>query len=392
MNTRKKVLLCITKAAAGGAQKYIRDIATHLPSDQFETVVVAGAWGPLFDVLHTQGIRTISVPGLGRDISPIHELQAFFNLIKIFIKERPDIIHLNSSKMGSMGAVAAWCAKLLTCNGKPRIIFTVHGWGFREDRSIAQRGAIFAVSWISSLFHNHVIVINSADHRDACAFIPRKKITMIPLGLEEIAFMDRQDAQHFFSEQYGIPTNKFLIGVTAELTKNKGISYLLDALHLFKNSQSSVPIEIHAVIMGAGEDRQSLGNQTQELGLTNDSSIVGFVPEAGKYLKAFDAFLLPSVKEGLPYALMEAMAAGLPVIASRVGGIPDLITHNKNGKLVTPKNPDALKENIANLLASPEDRRAFGVQATQTIATHYSLQQMITKTAQLYHELTPSHQ
>ena len=392
MNTRKKILLCITQSTAGGAQQYVYDLAVHLPPDQFEVVIVAGGSGPLIKRAQEKGIRTIPMSGLDRDISLIHELQTFFNLTKIFIKEKPDIIHLNSSKMGTLGVCAAAIAQLLTLNFKSRIIFTVHGWGFREDRNTPQRMAIFGMSWIAARFHHHTITINSADHKDTRAFIPHKKISMIPLGLEKIEFMERDNAREFFSRNNPSIKNKFLIGVTAELTKNKGISYLLQALRFLKDSPAANPIEVHTVIMGEGKERQHLETQRQMLGLVNDTSIIGFVPEAKQYLKAFDAFVLPSVKEGLPYAAMEAMGAGLPIVASDVGGIPDLVSPHTTGLLTRAKDPHALARHIRNIIDNEDGRRAMGICAQEKIARSHSLEQMITSTANLYHELTQPYQ
>lgn len=384
---RKKILLCITKSATGGAQKYVYDLALHLPTDQFEPVIVAGGSGPLFVMAQQKGIHAISVPDLERDTNPAKDICAFFRLVHVFIKEKPDVIHLNSSKMGTMGAVAALIAKLVTFNFKPRIIFTVHGWGFREDRNALQRMAIFAVSWIAARFHSHTIAINSADYADARAFIPHKKISLVPLGLEETEFMERDSAREFFSQRYGVPKDKFLIGVTAELVKNKGISYFLQALNVLKNSQVANPIEMHAVIMGEGKERQRLEMQRQALGLANDTSVIGFVPEAKQYLKAFDTFVLPSVKEGLPYAVMEAMAAGLPVVASHVGGIGDLISDQTTGLLTRAKDPRALARHIQYVIDNQDHRRAMGMRAQEKIAQSHSLERMMSATINLYHEL-----
>lgn len=392
MNMHKKVLLCITKSAEGGAQKYIYDIATHLPTDQFEPVIVAGGSGRLFVMAQKEGIRTISVPSLERDIYPLKDVRAFFQLIRIFIKEKPDIIHLNSSKMGSMGACAARVAQLLTLNFKPRVIFTVHGWGFREDRNTIQRMAIFAASWIAARFHHHTIAINSADHKDARAFIPHKKITFLPLGISPPAFASRRDSRAFFKNTSGrdINNDTLLIGTTAELVKNKGLSYLIDALGrvVSQTKQSN----IHCVIMGEGEERGRLTHRIKELNLEHHISLVGFVPDCHRYLLGLDLFILSSLKEGLPYALMEAMAAGLPVIASYVGGIPDMITHNINGLLTPAKNSGVLANHISNLLVSHDQRKQLGATAQQTIATQFPLDRMITKTTNLYHELTQPYQ
>jgi len=385
---RKKILLCITKAAAGGAQKYVFDLATHLPADRFNVAVVAGAPGPLFECLHNSHIRTILVPGLGRDINTFNELKALFHLVRIFINEKPDIIHLNSSKMGAMGAVAACIAKLLTLRFKTRVIFTVHGWGFREDRSAGARAAIFGISWISARFHNHVITINKADYKDSKAFIPHKKISLITLGISAPSFLSREHARTFFSQKIGSPVNEgtLLLGVTAELTKNKGLHYLIDALHhVFLSSPQA---DIHCVIMGEGEERNQLTDRIKALRLEDKVTLAGFVTDAYAYLPGFDLFVLSSLKEGLPYAMMEAMSAKLPIIASHVGGIPDLITHQESGLLTAAKDPRVLAGCIERLISSPDERRSFGNRAQQTITAKHSLERMIDPTIQLYDQLT----
>lgn len=388
---RKKILLCITKAAAGGAQKYIYDLATHLPPDQFNVAVVAGGKGPLFGMLQQKDIRTIPVFGLERDVNPMREMQTFLNLVRIFIHEKPDIIHLNSSKMGSMGALAAWISKLFTFHFKTRVIFTVHGWGFREDRNVGERLAIFAISWVSAFFHHHTIVINSSDHADANQFISRKKISLIQLGISSSPSLSRKNARAFFNnDDNPITDDTLLIGVTAELTKNKGLSYFVDAI---RDVRAALPKKnIRCIIMGEGEQRPHLAERIKAHDLDHHISLVGFTPNAHRYLPAFDLFVLTSVKEGLPYAVMEAMAAELPVVASRVGGIPDLITHGKNGMLAPAKQVSVFAAHITHLLESSDERRMLGLNAKQTIATHYNLDRMITSTANLYDKLTQAHQ
>ena len=131
MTSTKKVLYVITKSVWGGAQRYVFDLATNLPKDQFEIVAAAGGEGPLFDKLHNAGIRTINTPSLERDVHILNETSVFWQLLKIFHTEKPDILHLNSTKIGALGALAAFLYKLLTLNFKLLTVFTVHGWGFK---------------------------------------------------------------------------------------------------------------------------------------------------------------------------------------------------------------------------------------------------------------------
>jgi len=387
------VLYVITKSVWGGALKYVYDLATNLPTDRFDVAVAAGgdpperpssrAGGLLFQKLQLAGVYTIHIPELDRDIHIGKELRSFCALLDLFRREQPDIIHLNSSKAGGLGGIAGRIASWRT-GKKTRIIFTVHGWGFLEDRPALWRAAVLIVSWISTLFQDKVILINSRDYAAARKFIPRRKLALIHNGIAQHIFLPREQARRFFAEKIRreIPLDALLIGTIAELTKNKGLNYLIDSVNQIKFQISNFKFQI--MIIGAGEERVYLEKQIRDLGLENIVSLLGFVPDASRYLAGMDIFVLPSVKEGLPYVVMEAMAAGTPVIASNVGGIPDLISHNETGMLVPPKNPEALAKTIESLAKDPQFRMTLGKHARDAVRTKFSLCAMLKKTQQLY--------
>jgi len=385
MRQRKKILFCITKSVWGGAQKYVYELASALPKDTLDVAIVAGGSGPLFEMCAKNRIRTITASHLARDIHFLGELYAFAELLSIFLKEKPDIIHLNSSKVGALGAIAAFSYKLLTLNFTLRTIFTVHGWGFREDRNVLARFAIFTVAWISAFFHTDTILINTSDWQDARTFIPKQKISLIPLAAPSSQFLPREEARSFFASYSNEPItdHTLLIGAIAELTRNKGIPYLIEAVHHLHKDERRSTIKI--VIIGEGEERKQLQRQIDQCGLGKTVMLLGFIPDAQRYLTGLDLFVIPSVKEGLPYVLMEAMAAGLATIATKVGGIPDLISHHTNGVLVAPRNPHAISVHLDHLLRQKEKRIALGVSARNTIATKCSHDRMVDETIALYY-------
>lgn len=379
---RKKILYVVTKSVWGGAQRYVFDLAINLPKDRFEVIVAAGGNGQLFDKLRAASIRTITIPGLHRDVNIFKEILSFWNLFKIFRDERPDTIHLNSTKIGGLGALAAFAAKLTTYNLQLTTIFTVHGWGFNEDRPLPIRAVIFLISWLSALFQDKIICINNADFKVAKKFIPRRKLALIFNGIGPIDFLPRVEARNFLAQKIGRPIAEdvILIGTTAELTKNKGLEYLVTALpRLNLGTHKGLTLMI-----GEGEKREKLQKQMNMLGLQDIIFLLGFIPDAARYLKAFDIFALPSLKEGLPYTIMEAMAAGLPVIATNVGGIPDLVEHGKTGLLVSPKDVIGLAEAIKMLMQNKIMRKEFSSLARQTIKTRFQLRDMIEKTIACY--------
>ena len=185
-----------------------------------------------------------------------------------------------------------------------------------------------------------------------------------------------------------------LVGTIAELTKNKGLEYLIEAiaeLHQQLQTTPSSPSEawranyqLKTIIIGDGEERKKLEALIQQRGLENAVHLIGFMPNAAQYLKAFDLFVLSSLKEGLPYTILEAMHAGVPVVGSRVGGIPDLVEQEGTGIIVPPKTPIALSNAIKQLLDDKALRQKFGKQAQRRAQEKFSFDAMIAATVRLY--------
>lgn len=382
----KKILYIITKSNWGGAQRYVYDLATNLPKDRFEIAVAAGEGGLLFEKLQNKNIRTITILGLGRDINIVKEIKSFINIFRLFIKEKPDVIHLNSSKIGALGAVAARAASLIA-RRRFLIVFTVHGWGFNEDRHFWTKKIIFFISWFSSLFQNKIILINRRDYQSAQKFIPQRKLALIFNGIGNQEYIMRELARAELAKKINqqINNDSLIVGTIAELTKNKGLIYLIDAVCELKSQPTRPNLKI--IIIGNGEDYEALQNHIQTLGLRDTVFLAGFIKNASHYLKALDIFILPSIKEGLPYTLMEAMAAGLTVIATDVGGIPDLITHEKDGIVIPPKNKTKIAEALNTLLKDENLRLALGRNAKEKIEKDFKLSEMVKNTAAIYEKV-----
>jgi len=389
---RTKILFIITKSNWGGAQKYVFDLATHLDTKAYAVTVAAGGEGMLMERLKKAGIRTLPVPWLGRDISVVSDIMALIGLVRIVVRERPDVVHLNSSKAGVLGAVAARGVMLFLRRG-PVVIFTVHGWAFFEDRPWPARFFLWCASWFASLFHDHVILISGHDLTVARKFIPRRKISYIPHGLSLPRFLQRPQARAYLMRriQRIIPASTIVVGTIAELTPNKRLEDLIDAFMIAQEAVRSRRMIL--CIIGAGEEKQALARRVLETAgaLRKEIFFLGFIPDASDYLRGFDLFVLPSSKEGLPYILMEAMSAGLPIIATSVGGVPDLIADKTDGILVSPRRPDAIAEAIVGIVRDPAHAFALGAHAREKIKKVASLDDMVKKTAELYANSFSSH-
>jgi len=301
----KKILYVITKGNFGGAQRYVFDLATSLPKSEFNVAVAMGQPGRLATMLSDANIRTIPIASLQRNVSVAADFKSFFELYRLFKRERPDVVHLNSSKAGGVGALTARLA------GVPRIVFTVHGWPFWEDRSSIVKAFIWFFSWMTALLSNTVVVISDYDLRVARQMpLVGHKAVRIYNGIAPMQFGSGQAVRKHF------PENARIFGTIGELNRNKNQMALIE--------EACKKTDRYVAIVGEGELRGYLESKIKEYGLESRVKLLGFIP-ASEAMKGFDVFALPSVKEGLPYVLLEAKQVGLPVEASRVGGIPEIL-------------------------------------------------------------------
>lgn len=369
MSERKKIIYVITKANWGGAQKYVFELVSSLPSDQFAISVVYGGEGLLADKLRAAGIESTSIPSLWRDVKTWSDFKAFWQLWRLFKKEKPDIVHLNSSKIGAMGALAARLA------GVKKIIFTIHGWAFDEDRPWWQRWMIKFISWLTLVLAHKTIAISKHSKNQVLGW-PRhvsEKITVIYNGIntkEDINYKTRADL--------GIATDNLIIGTIAELTKNKGLWYAVKAMKELKNRK------LILFIIGEGEEREVIEGLIAKEGLEEKVVLFGFKDRANNLIKIFDIFILPSLKEGVPYVLLEAGLAERPVIASNVGSISEIINDGNDGILVPPRDVDALVQAIDGLAGNAPKRTLLGKALHEKIGSNFSKEKMLTGTIDLY--------
>ncbi|MFA6415087.1 MAG: glycosyltransferase [Candidatus Paceibacterota bacterium] len=309
---KKKILFVITKSNWGGAQRYVYDLATNLPKEQFEIVVAFGGTGGadassglLAERLTASSVRTIFLTSFTRDIYLFREFKAFFELLNVIKKEKPDVLHLNSSKAGGIGTLAGRIA------GIRKIIFTAHGFAHNEMRPLYQRALIWIASWLTILFAHRVVVLSNYELKRAPVIFTRRKFIVIHNGIDpHMSFGSGEKIRNSF------PLGTCITGTVGELTKNKNQISLIE--------QSRNNPDMFIAIVGEGEERARLESKIKEYGLGSRVKLFGFIP-ANEVLRGFDMFALPSLKEGLPYVLLEAKAAGLPIVANRVGGVGEIL-------------------------------------------------------------------
>ncbi len=373
--SKTKILYFVTKGNFGGAQRYVFDLATNLSQEKYEIAVLMGEGTILKDKLSLAGIRTIEIRSLKRNFNLFNDLSAFWYTLKILNKESPDILHLNSSKAGALGAIAGRIV------GIKNIIFTGHGWAFNEDRNIVSRLAIATIHWLTIILCHKTIAVSERIKNQILLFhFSEKRIVQIYNGIEKIDFFESDVARKEIKIDIKEP---FWIGTISELHKNKGLDFLIKAFSsVAKNFE-----EVALVIIGEGEERENLIKLSKNLQIGERVHFIGFKRDANKYLKAFNIFSLTSRTEAFPYAILEAGLAKLPIIASRVGGIPEVIANNENGILVERGNVFDIEYHLRELIKDSKKREKFGKKIQQDVEKKFSLKLMTEKTVNLYDEV-----
>ena len=383
---KKSIFYIITKSVWGGAAKYVYDLAINLPKD-FQATVAAGpedkkkqgkdSQGELTRRLKDSQIKFLPIKNFQRKINFFKEFLAFFELLKLIFQEKPDVIHANSSKAGGLAGLAGFIFKIF--HPQTKLVFTAHGWAFNEERPDKQKRAIQFLSYLTCLFYDKIICVSKYDLKKALEkkIAPARKLEAIHNGLdlERMSFLEKKEAQ----EKLINKTSPLLIGTIAEWTQNKNIFSLLEATK--ENKQG-----FDLVLIGSGENplKKEIHRFIEKNKIKN-VYLHDFIPQASQYLKAFDLFVLPSFKEGLPYTVLEAMAAKTPVLASAIGGIPEIIKDNQNGFLLYEKTSSEIAGKI-NEFIQLEKEKIEEIQrlSRQEIEKNFSLKQMVKKTTSLY--------
>jgi glycosyltransferase involved in cell wall biosynthesis len=287
--------------------------------------------------------------------------------------------------MGFLGALAG---RLLCFSHKPLIIFTGHGWAFNEERSPIQKKCIYWLHLLTiALTHKTIAVSEQTKNQISRNNFLDKKIIVIRNGLDQINFLSKNQARTEIRKKLPEDLDFNLrpwLGTISELHKNKGLKYMIEAIHELETKNTDRNLLPIFIIIGDGERREKLQKRIDRYGLQDTVFMIGRLDEAQIYLPAFDIFTLSSITEALPYAVLEAGQAGLPIIATSVGGIPEIIDDMQSGILVRPREPEEIRKALEFLLANPAKATILGQNIKDKILKDFSKEAMVKKTIELY--------
>lgn len=353
----ERVLLLVTQADWGGVQSFLVRFAEALVRDGRTVLLAAGGEGELWSEAERRGIPTRRLAHVRRDISPFEDCRAVGELKRLMREFRPDAVHLNSSKMGVLGSIAA--AKL--GRQRPWTVYRIGGWAFLEPVSSWKKAAYRAAERWSASKKDVIITVHPGDERIARDFHirPRHALVTVPNGLDDVAFAANLLPRSEARRALGIPEHAFVFGTVANAYATKGLLPYLDVLtNALAEDRNAV-----GVILGDGPELDAVRNKRDASPAKDRIVLTGHRDDASRLYAAFDAFVLPSRKEGMPWTVLEAMASGVPVIATDVGACRWMLTENEGGDagVVVPKDdPLSLLDAMHGLRTHPEEREAFG--------------------------------
>lgn len=351
----------ITKLELGGAQEVALYAVSHLDRTRFRPVLVAGAGGLLTEEAgRIPGVQTVILPSLGRRIHALSDLIALCKLIALFRRLRPAVVHTHSSKAGVLGRWAAWFARV------PVIIHTVHGFGITPAQPVWLRRLFVLLERMTGWVTTHWIAVAKADvERGRRWGLFRDNVSVVRPGIDPRPFRRALEpaARRRLREEFGAGPGHCLVGTVACLKPQKAPEDFV----LVANRLCEALPHARFVLIGDGELRPRVEALVQENGLEGLVRLAGWRRDVDRAMQSFDALLLTSRWEGLPRVILEAATAGLPIVATRVGGVEEVLEGNSRARLREAGDIEGLAAGLGELL------RGNGSGGGPTAGTGWSL-------------------
>lgn len=366
--------MCITLSETGGSQRVVYDILSNLPESLYDITLVTAPGGELLDWVdalnqnRTNSIKTLTWTCLKRSISPVNDFIAFVRLLALMKRSHFDVAHFHNSKVGILGRISAKLA------GTPKVYYTVHGWGLNRSTTGRLYRVMSFIERVVARFCTGIVFVSKSDMdqglRNKWASESKARLIYNGISDESAAPRDLPD----------IPADVPVIVFVARLAEPKEpITALQVSERLYLDGYTH-----HLLIVGDGPLYPECESYIEERNLQKHASLLGMRDDVRALLARADIFCLFSKWEGLPVSILEAMIAGLPVVASAVGGVPELIEHGKTGYLVDEPNVEKAAGYLKTLLEDSDLRCRMGDAAQAAARERFGLAEMVAKYRRLY--------
>lgn len=381
---RIKIIHIITMMELGGAQQNTLFTVEHLDLNRFIPFLVAGSGGELFDQAE-QFDRFYVAPEMVRQLRPLKEIQALIGIIKVLKKIKslepagaPVIVHTHSSKAGILGR---WAAKLC---GIKIIIHSVHGFGFNDHQPFPLRWTYILIEKLTALITTFFIAVSRANIEKGTrlGIFKSGNVALIRSGIDISSFHGSKPAGQAFRRNMGIPLEAPLVGMIGCFKPQKAP---VDFVRVCVKVRQKVR-DARFILAGDGILRERVEREIKAGGLEDCFFLAGWRRDMPDFFSALDLFVLTSLWEGLPRVIPEALASGVPVVATDVDGAADIITDGINGFLVPPRDIDSFAQRIIFLLEHPEEADKMSKRGKQGLE-EFDIRDMVKRQEELYKQL-----
>jgi len=387
MSERIKVVRVIARLNVGGPALHVAYLTEGLADRGYDTTLVAGSLArgeeSMAHVAQKRGAKIVPLAALHREISPLRDAGAIVRLARLLRAERPQIMHTHTAKAGAVGRFAA----LLAGDARPPIIVhTYHGHVLRGYFNPLTTLAFRTLERWLATFTTKLIAV-SPEVRDDLVRLgvaPAEKFAVIRLGIELGERVGGGDAVRSETRRrLGIGDDAYVVGWVGRMTAVKRTDDVLRAFRALLDQDPGAWL----ILVGDGPDRDHLERYAHTLGVVRRCLFLGYQDDVAPFYEAIDALLLPSVNEGTPVSVIEALAAERPAVATRVGGIPDVVRDGVDGFLVDVGDASALAERLAELARDPALRERMGREGRKHVLERYAVARLVDDVDRLYREL-----
>jgi glycosyltransferase involved in cell wall biosynthesis len=378
-NSPVRVLRVIARMNLGGPAHHVALLSRGLDRAGYETLLVSGRVGP-GEEEHTnlEGVTVRYLDSLGPEIRPWQDLRALVALVRLIRAYRPSIVETHTSKAGMLGRTAALFAR----RPRPVVIHTYHGHVLRGYFGPLKNSGLGFIERALARVSDLLIGVSSAtvDELVELRIAPRSKFAVVPLGLELEPFLSLGlEPDSTFREEVGAGAEETVFTYTGRLAPIKRLDTMLRAVAIARESGGRVRV----ALVGDGELRPDLENLARELRCADSVDFLGYRLDLARIAAGSDAALLTSDNEGTPVSLIEAAAAGRPAVATRVGGVPDIVVEGC-GLLAPAGDERALAAAMVRLAADPELRRRMGSRARDHVRDRFAVPRLLRDVDALY--------
>jgi glycosyltransferase involved in cell wall biosynthesis len=387
MDSRIRVVRIFSRLNIGGPSIHVVLLAAGLDRRLFQSTLVVGSVGAGEGDMHyfaeQYGVTPVEIPSLGRDPSPLKDLKALFALVRLLKRVKPHVVHTHTSKAGFCGRIAARLA------GVPIVVHTFHGHVFDGYFHPFMSRLLVLTERLLARGTTAIIAVSEQVRRELAArgVAPLSRIRVVELGLALEPFLGVMRPSNVLRAELGVGENVPLVGVVGRLVRIKDHQTFLEAASLVSREQP----DARFVIVGDGELAAELKLRAQREDLQGRVHFLGWRRQLAPVYGDLDVVVVSSRNEGTPVSILEGAAAGCPVVATRVGGVPDLIEQGVEGLLVSPRQPRALADAVVRILQEPELGRRMAGRAREQVRKRFSADRLVTDIENLYLELISRH-